>query len=39
MRQPPLALGVLTLLSALQAPAQADAGASMPSYGQALESF
>ncbi len=39
MRQLPVALGVLTLLPALQAPAQADADASVPSYGQALEAF
>lgn len=39
MRQPPLALGVLTLLSALHAPAQADSGTPLPTYGQALDAF
>jgi len=39
MRQLPLALGVLTLLSALHAQAQADAGAPVPRHRDALEAF
>lgn len=39
MRQRPLALGVLTFLFALHAPAQADSGTPVPSYGQALDAF
>ena len=39
MRQLPLAQGVLTLLSALHAQAQAEAGAPVPRHRDALEAF